>query len=288
MSGPVLVTGATGRQGGAVARHLLRLGVPVRALTRDAGSERARPLAAAGAHVVAADLAVPASLPPALRGARAVFSVQDYWQAGAAGEVRQGRHLAEAAAAEGVEAYVQSTMAPPAHGAPSAPSVAHFETKREIERHVDALGLPRVWLGTVYFMDNVLDPAMGGRKTFPALASTLQPETRLDMVAVDDLGAVAARVLADPAPHLGGRVDVAGDRLSVAEMRDVYRRATGRRPARWPMPSWALRVAAREFHEQLRWHNAVNFAVDATAARALWPRMQSFADFLARHDVRGL
>ena len=285
---PILVAGATGRQGGAVARHLLRLGVPVRALTRNAQSERARALAAVGAEVVAGDLDDPASLTPALAGVRGVFSVQDYWQAGAEGEVRQARHLAEAAAAAEIDVYMQSTMATAAPAPAGAPRVAHFETKREVERIVDGLGLPRVFLGTVYFMDNVLDPDMGGSKTFPALAGTLRADTPLDMVAVDDLGAVAARVLADPGAHLGGRVDVAGDRLTVAEMKAAYGRASGKRPRRWRMPSWALRLFAREFHEQLEWHNAVNFAVDPAKARRLWSTMQSFEQFVASHNVRGL
>ena len=288
MNGPVLVTGATGRQGGAVARHLLGLGVPVRALTRNAASERARRLATAGAEVVAGDLDDAASLRPAVDGVRGVFSVQDYWQAGAEGEVRQARRLAEASARAGVDVFVQSTMATAATAPPAAPRVEHFETKREAERVVDGLGLPRVFLGTVYFMDNVLDPDMGGGRTFPALAGTLDADTPLDMVAVDDLGAVAARVLAAPDPYLGGRVDVAGDRLTVAEMKAAYGRATGERPKRWRIPSWGLRLVAREFYEQLVWHNAVNFAFDHAEARRIWPEMLSFETFVRRHSVRGL
>ena len=280
MTRPILVTGATGRQGGAVARHLLRLGTPVRALTRRADSENAQDLARLGATLVQADLDRPGTLPQALHGVRAVFSVQDYWQAGGEGEVRQAHHLLDAASRDGAPFVLQSTMATANPEAPGAPRVEHFESKPEIERLVRQSGLPHAFLGTVFFMDNVRDPDMGGRMTFPTLAGTLAPDTPLDLVAVEDLGTVAAHILRQPDAFDGQRVDVVGDRLTVREMRDAYRRATGRRAKRWSLPRWALRRLAGEFADQLAWHNAVNFAPDTNTARRLHPRIQSFETYL--------
>lgn len=109
----VLVTGATGNQGGAVARHLLAQGLKVRALTRDTNSPKAQALAKLGSQVVLGDLNDIDSLDAALRGVHNVFAVQDYWakDVGFEGEVKQGKNLANAARKAGVEHFVQSGMA---------------------------------------------------------------------------------------------------------------------------------------------------------------------------------
>ena len=285
MTPPVLVTGATGKQGGAVARHLLALGVPVRALTRRPDSDAAQSLRLLGAEVVGGDLDDMASLDAALGGARAVFSVQDYWMAGFDGEVRQGTNAARAAARAGVF-VLQSTMATAAHD--GGPTVPHYESKRAVEQALNASGARHALLGTVFYMDNVLDPDLGGPITLPALAGSLGPDVPFDMVAVDDLGAVAARVLLEPELYEGTRVDVVGDRLTVPEMRAAFRRASGRRAKRWSVPRWALRLANREFAEQVAWHRAVNFAPDTAAARRLVPEMRSFEAFVREHGIANL
>ena len=286
MSGLILVTGATGKQGGAVLRHLIALGAPVRAMTRRPDSDAAEALRQLGAEVVHGDLDNPASLDAALVGVRAVFSVQDFWTAGYDGEIRHGTHLAQAAARAG--AFVlQSTMATAARDG-GGPRVPHYESKRAVERALAATGAPHAMLGTVFYMDNVLDPALGGPLTLPALAGSLGSDVPFDMVAVDDLGAVAARVLVDAERYAGTRVDVVGDRLTVPEMRAAVRRATGRRPRWWSVPRWALRRVNAEFAEQLAWHRAVNFAPETSVARRLVPELRSWEAFVRAHGVTNL
>ena len=103
---PIVVAGATGKQGGAVARRLLDRGHKVRALTRNPDKPAAQALAERGAEVARADLEDRASLDAALRGAAALFSVQDFLEAGVAAEQRQGITLTEAAAASAIEHIV--------------------------------------------------------------------------------------------------------------------------------------------------------------------------------------
>jgi uncharacterized protein YbjT (DUF2867 family) len=111
-TGLVVVAGATGRQGGAVTRALLRDGRPVRALTRSPDGRPARALAAAGAEVVRADMEDPASLDRAFSGADGVYSVQNFATAGHDGEVRQGKNVGDAAARAGVSHLVYGSAAP--------------------------------------------------------------------------------------------------------------------------------------------------------------------------------
>jgi uncharacterized protein YbjT (DUF2867 family) len=282
----IVVAGATGKQGGAVARHLLRAGFRVQALTRRPQQPPALELTRLGAQVVAADLEEPASLAAALAGAYGVFSVQNYWEKGVgyAGEIRQGRQLADAARAAGVVHYVQSTMA----AASSFTGVRHFEAKAEVEKYIDSIGLPRTFIGTVYFMDNVLDPNMGGSLTFPVLAGSLQTHTPFQMVAVDDIGAVVARVFEQPQQFIGQRIDVAGDRLTVAQMKAAYTNASGRRPKGYRIPAWLMRMLNEEFAAQLAWSNQVGWLFGPEETRALVPDALSFEQFLRQHQVQNL
>ena len=117
----VLITGATGRQGGAVIRHMLPKGWKLRALTRNPDSKVAQELARRGIEVVHGDLEDLTSLDGAARGAYGVYSVQDFWSVGARREVQQGKNLADAAKKAGVVHFVYSSvggaernLAPPA------------------------------------------------------------------------------------------------------------------------------------------------------------------------------
>ncbi|MGE6735086.1 SDR family oxidoreductase, partial [Streptomyces sp. NPDC059900] len=155
ISAPVLVTGGTGRQGGATARALLAAHEPVRALVRDPHTGAARALEAGGAELVTGDLTDPDSLDRAVRGASAVFSVQmpPFTDDGVdfAGELAQATNLIEAARRAGVGQFVQSstsgvgahTQAPGWDDGRWAPMQPYFETKQAILEAVRRAGFPR-------------------------------------------------------------------------------------------------------------------------------------------------
>jgi uncharacterized protein YbjT (DUF2867 family) len=286
----VAVTGATGKQGGAVVRHLLRAGWPVRALTRDASSAAARALTNAGAQVQQADSRNLDSLAAAFKGAWGVFSMQNYWEAGVgyAGEIEQGRNIALACQGVGVQHLVQSTIATAA----TFSGVRHFESKFEVEQAVKATALPRTFVGTTWFMDNLLDAKLGGSMTFPTLQGSLHRETRLPMMAVDDLGGVVAAVLqtaftsgSHAAPD---RVDIVGDALTVAQMKQAYRDITGRAPKWYSLPKTVLRWINPDFAAQLAWTHRVGWHIDPRPAKALYPALTDFATFLTRHQIKNL
>jgi len=277
----ILVTGATGKQGGAVARHLHQAGFSVYALTRRPDTLPARRLQEQGITLRVGNLDDRGSLDRALAGIEGVFSVQNYWEPGVgmAGEIRQGMTLADAARAAQIQHYVQSTMA----DAPTVAGVEHFVSKQAIEQYLATTGLPTTRIGTVYFMDNLLDPQMGGRMTFPVLAGSLRPETPFQMIAVDDIGAIAAAVFQDRARWIGTKINVAGDVLTVGAMKAVYRQVTGRRPPPWRIPAWVLRRFNRDFAAQLRWHTSVGWRFDHTEAATIHPGLMTFAQFLQRY-----
>jgi uncharacterized protein YbjT (DUF2867 family) len=160
----VAVCGATGKQGGAVARALVNAGFRIRGLTRAPDSEAARKLERLGVEMRRADLEDRSALEAAFDGAWGVFSVQNYYEKGVGyeGEVRQGRNVVDAAVAAGARHLTQSTMA----DALDADEVLHFRSKFEIERLIRQSGLSHTLLGTVWFMDNLHDQKMGGEMNF--------------------------------------------------------------------------------------------------------------------------
>ena len=145
----ILITGATGRQGGAVVRHMLPKGWKLRALTRNAKGSAAQELSRQGVEVVGGDLEDPASLEIALRGAYGAYSVQDFWSVGAQREVLQGKNLADAAKKAGVAHFVYSSVG----GAERNSGISHWESKWEVEQHVRKLKLPATILRPAAFME---------------------------------------------------------------------------------------------------------------------------------------
>lgn len=148
---PILVIGATGQQGGAVARELLSRGRAVWAFTHSPNSPAAQALAERGARLVQGDLDDPASIRAPMSGAAAVFSVQTHLTpAGVEGEVRQGKAVAEAARQAGITQLVYSSV----DGAERQSGIPHFESRWEVEQHLRALGVPTTVLRPTMFMDN--------------------------------------------------------------------------------------------------------------------------------------
>ncbi|MGS2805607.1 NmrA family NAD(P)-binding protein [Nocardia sp. MW-W600-9] len=226
---PVLVTGATGKQGGATARALLAAGRPVRALVREPAAPAARALAAAGAELAVGDFDDRASLRAAATGARAVFLIPpadcglNGWTAG--DEARRGAAMVDAARAADVEQIVFSGVA--------TMGAAHLwgqEGKREIEAAVLASGLRYTLLRPVRFMENYLLQGMPidgfrnsgeNRHLFPA-------DRPLQLIALDDIAAFAALAFADPEGWHGRAIELAGDAITPIDAAAAISAATGR------------------------------------------------------------
>ncbi|MFF7335766.1 NmrA/HSCARG family protein [Streptomyces sp. NPDC008163] len=276
----ILVTGATGKQGGAAARALLDSGWDVRALVRDPDKPAALALKDAGAVLIRGDLDDAASLDAALAGAYGVFSVQTFaGPDGFDGEIRQGKAVADAAARAGVAHFVYSSV----DGADRAGDVRHFASKGEIEQHIEALGLPATILRPTFFISNF--EGLGPRRDGDDLTLTLalDPHTRLQMVSPDDIGALAAAAFAAPADYLGRIVEMAGDALTGPQIAEVFARAAGH-PVRFaPMPVGQLRAHSEEMGAMFAWFNEVGFRAEADDLRRALPAPVTLESWVAEH-----
>src|SRR5246127_4860595 len=218
----ILITGATGHQGGAVAQALQSTGFHLRGLTRRPDSERATVLASHGVDVVKGDLDDAETLRHALAGVWGVFGVQNAGEAGVEREEAQGKRLATLAREAGVEHYVY-TSAGSAHKQTGVP---HFDNKARVEETVRSLRFPsHVILRPVFFMENLVAPFSLQNST---LAWAIPPGTKLQMIAVDDIGWFGARAFTDATALNRREIDVAGDVRTMPKAAEILTEALGR------------------------------------------------------------
>src|SRR5438445_4934576 len=230
----VLITGATGRQGGAVIRHMSPKGWKLRALARRPESAAARDLAEHGVEIVQGDLEDPASLERAARGAYGIYGVQDFWSVGAKREVQQGKNLADAAKKAGVEHFVYSSVG----GAERNSGIDHWESKWEVENHIRKLNLPATMLRPAAFMENyyVAQVEIGILKG--RLMDPIRGDKPYQTIAADDIGAFAALAFSRPRDFIGVELEIAGSELTNLEAAQVFSRVLGRtvKFRKLPMP----------------------------------------------------
>ncbi len=274
----VVVFGATGRQGGAVARHLLADGWRVRAVTRKPGSTAAQALAGAGADVVRADMADPVTLRSAMAGAHCVFSVQNPIISGLAGEVTQGRNVGDAAAAAGVRHVVYGSAGT---GEPGT-GIGSWESKLAVQAHLESLGLPLTVLRPMAFMELMTDkafyPPVAVWHVMPTLMGGDRP---VQWLSVDDFGAVVARVLAEPDRFVGADLPLASNVRTIDECRTMWREVFGRAPRRFPMPVWLFeKVAGTDLTTMWRWLRTHPTDVDTATTTALVPTARTVREWI--------
>lgn len=276
--GTILVTGATGHQGGAVARHLLSRGWQVRALTRDPQKPAAQALAKLGAEVINGDLDARRSVDQALVGVYGAFSVQNFWETGATREIQQGKTLADAARAAGVKHFVYSSVG----GAERNTGIPHFDSKWEVEQHVRALDLPATILRPVFYMDNFNSPNFRPAILQGTLTLALRPARTLQMIAVDDIGGFAALAFEKPGEFIGRAFELAGDELTMPQAAEAFSRATGRAVRFVEQPLEQVRSFSKEYAVMLEWFDREGYQADIPALRALYPLLHTFEAWLRK------
>ncbi|HEX7360226.1 MAG TPA: NmrA/HSCARG family protein [Bryobacteraceae bacterium] len=273
----ILVTGATGRQGGAALRHLLERGFSIRAATRDPEKPAARQLAGRSVEVVRADLNDNASIARALDGVYGVYSVQNLSQ-GLEAEVRQGKNLIDAANRARITHFVYSSVG----AADKHTGIPHFDSKASIEEHLRASGIAYTIVRPVFFMENWL--GMKSMIDGGAIAWPLSPEKRLQMIAVDDIGGFVAMAFEHPGRWQGRAIDIAGDELSMSAIAQAFTKASGRevRYQQIPWEPFEQRAGA-EMTTMFRWFENTGYDVDISTIRSEYPNLMNFARWLNAH-----
>ena len=274
----ILVTGATGQQGGAVARALLADGWKVRAFVRDPGKPAARDLESLGVEPAIGDLNDTASIERALSGTYGVYAVQTpMTPEGTAGEIRQGEALADAALRAGVEHFVYGSVG----AADQDTGIPHFESKHRIEAHIRDRGLSYTFLRPAFYYENFAtffapQPEAGGW----VLRLPLHPQTALGMIAVADIGAFAALAFKAPGEHVGRSLEIGGDVRTMPEVAEMMAAQFGK-PVRFEqLPIEAIRGFSEDLAIMFEWFNQAGQKPDVAALRRLHSGLMDFPAWL--------
>lgn len=282
----VLVTGATGKQGGAVARELLRRGHRVRGFTRNPTRDGAEALRRQGAEVFQGDFDDRESISRAARGADAVFIMGTPFEGGADAEVRQSKAVAETAAEAGVKHLVYTSVA----SADRRTGIPHFDSKWLVELHLADVKVPYTVLAPVFFFENFAAPNWLQGVRQGVLAMALPPDRRLQSVSVSTIGEFAAMVIERGDEFHGKRIELASDDLSGTQYADELGRATGRSVRFEEVPLDRLHAQNPDFAMMFDFFQRTGYQVAVESLSRDYPEVGwiRFADWAGRQDWRTL
>jgi len=228
MSGKKIITvfGATGNQGGSVAKHLLKDGTfAVRAVTRKPTGPAAEELKKLGAEVVEADLENKESVKNALKGAYGAFGVTNFWEPTVLyeGEVRQGKLLGDAVKEEGIQHYVWSSL--------DHSDIPHYESKAIVSDYLREIKVPFTDFLTTFYYENFYKGGFFGinknDKGEYNLSLAIVPNAKIASYAVQDTGGFVLQFFLHPEQYIGKTVGVATEYISLEEIGQQFTKVFG-------------------------------------------------------------
>ena len=297
ITSPILVMGATGKQGGSVVRALLKAGRPVRAFVRDPASPAAQALAAQGVDLVKGEFTDIASLDAALTGTEGVFSVQMGSHPGdPETEILAGKALIEAAHRANVRVIVHSSVARAGDHEnfigwnEGRWEPLYWQNKAAVNEMVKTQGL-RHWviLKPALIMENLVPPMVD--LMYPSLAergrfeTAIEQDTCLDWIAAQDIGAFAAAAFADPERFHGHEIDLAAESVTLPEVAAKITKATGKPVSAVTLSeeeTLAKPYGAMTFQHE-SWNNVEGYKVDLDAVRSWGVPLTTLDQFIQQH-----
>lgn len=263
----VLVTGATGKQGGHLVSELLGRDYSVRALTRKPDSPAARALAQRGVTIVHGDFDDQTSVEKAARGVDTVFAMSTPYESNSKTEAREGINVVRAASAVGVKHLVYSSVA----GADRATGIPHFDSKFEVEQEIRRSGLPFTIVAPVFFMENFLGEPMASGIAKGSISFALPATRRLQMIAVEDIAQFTALVIQRRDAFLGQRIDIASDELTGVRAAETISEVSGRHVEYVALPLDTVRQWNDDLARMMEWFDRVGYDADILGLRSLYP-----------------
>ena len=280
----ILVAGATGQQGGAVARELMKRGHRVIGLTRS--TSKFKDLANAGIEGVQGDLTDRTSLAPLLRNADGFFIVTTPFEPDFTvhpeKEVQQGTNAIDAAKVAAIPHVVLASVA----SADDDTGIPHFESKAKVERHLKASRVRHTITRPVAFMDNYASPWMVSTLRGGTMNVPVPPSSRQQLVAVKDIGEIVARAFENPRMAIGKTVELAGDEIAFGDLPTALSQKLGH-PIRYTEQpeEEARKVMGDDGLRMFQFFRTKGYHVDIAALEAAWGyRMTRFPEFLDTVD----
>ena len=265
----VLVTGATGKQGGHLVRELLARGHSVRALTRKPESPAAAALAERGVTIIPGNFDDEGSLERAARDVDTVFAMSTPFESGSKTETLEGINIVRAASRVRVKHLVYSSVA----GADRATGIPHFDSKFEVEKEIRRSGIPFTIVAPVFFMENFLAEWMAAGIAQGSIAIAVPATRRLQQIAVEDIAQFTALVIERRDSFLGERIDIASDELTLATAAAAISDVLGRQIKYTALPIDAVRQQNEDLARMYEWFDRVGYDADVVGLRSTYPEV---------------
>jgi uncharacterized protein YbjT (DUF2867 family) len=283
----ILVTGATGQQGGALARLLLQKKHEVYALIRNTEPEspKAQNLRNLGAKLIKGDLDNPESLEQATNGVDSVFLMGTWVEVGTEGETRRGKMMVDIAKEKKIEHLVYSSVV----NADKNTGIPHFESKYKVEQHIKNSGIPYTIIGPTFFMDNLLSYSRAGLQQ-GQLALPLSPSLILQQSALENIVEFFALVLERRNSFLGKRIDIASDELTGGQAAKVLSDELRRKISYVQVPLEQIRQASEDLALMFQWFERIGTGVDVASLHKLYPEVNwlTFEDWVKSQNWEDL
>ncbi len=271
----ILVTGATGQQGGAVARELLKHGITFRALSRS--TQKLNHLIEQGAQPFQGTL----HEKEALSGIKQAFLVTTPFEEGMEAEIEQGINFVNAAKECGVEHLVFTSVC----GADTNSGIPHFETKWVIEQHIKASGIPATILRPVFFMENFGSPWFFPDLEKGKLSLPVRTDVALQMVCLEVIGKFAYEAFNHPSEYIGQTLELASDQLTFSEAMKKISSATGKTYIYEQLSANEGEAKyGADFAKMFSWFNTVGFSANVELLRQKGVPLTTFEEYLSRAD----
>ncbi len=261
----ILVTGATGQQGGSLARLLLRKKHKVYALTRNTQSSAAQDLINRGANIVKGDLDDSDSLQRAVKDVESVFLMGTPFEDGTEGEIRRGKLMADIAKENGIEHLVYSSVS----NADKNTGIPHFESKYKVEQHIKNIGIPHTIIGPTFFMENLLGPGLEQGQ----LALPLSQSTTLQQSALENIAEFLALVLERRKPFLGKRIDIASDEVTGEQAAEILSNVLGNKIRYVSVPLEQVYQANEDMARMYDWYEKAGTGIDIASLHQEYPEI---------------
>jgi uncharacterized protein YbjT (DUF2867 family) len=283
----ILVTGATGQQGGALARLLLQKKHEVYALIRNTEPEspKAQNLRNLGAKLIKGDLDDPESLEQATNGVDSVFLMGTWVEVGTEGETRRGKMMVDIAKVKKIEHLVYSSVV----NADKNTGIPHFESKYKVEQHIKNSGIPYTIIGPTFFMDNLLSYSRAGLQQ-GQLALPLSPSVILQQSALENIAEFFALVLERRNSFLGKRIDITSDEITGEQAAKVLSYELRRKISYVQVPLEQIRQASEDLALMFQWFERIGTGVDVISLHKQYPEVNwlTFKDWVKSQNWEGL
>ena len=282
----VLVTGATGQQGGSIGKRLTAKGYQVLGLTRNPEAPAAKNLENLGMEMIQGNFDDAPGLEAACKKVEVLYLMGTPFEAGPETETAQGVAAIDAAKAAGIKHLVYSSVG----SADKKTEIPHFDSKYRVEQHLESADIPYTILGPVWFMENATSPWYLPELKQGRLPMPMPSDRAVQQIAVDNIGGVAVAVIEGGSRYFGKRIDLAGDELSCARMTEILAEASGKDITYVEVDLDAMREQNEDWARMFEWFDRVGYDVDIEGLKQEFPEAGwvTFKEWARAQDWKAL